>query len=276
MDEKDGIDIFLEYVPALNDRSKIVMLSLFQIVIFVFLIVFFWLISTTVYYGAILGQLIVSTLLVFFYIYLANNAKKIRDKYRKKYGKLAGQSYWFHYHSYTIPIIFTVFFLPLLLITYDFLPFCIISMPPHFITIPLFPVFITLPLASIIIIMGFLMKRHSGGYGVDVDDYLYMIYPENSKLITGRIYQYIRNPQYLSRGIIAIGFGVLANNISAILVGLIHFLSYCAIIPAEDKELRRRFGGEFRSYQKKVPALFPRYVNWKNFVKLMLKGFGGS
>jgi len=272
MSNQSSLDTFLEHVPALKIWYNVVLLSIFQLVVFFVLIFFFWWISTSVYYGAILVQSIVSILLVFFYIYLADGAEKIRDKYLRKYGKLAGQFYWFRYHSYTTPIIFMVFFFPLLLITYDAPCIRIISMPSHVLTNPLFPIFASLPMGVIFVIIGFLMKRFSGGYGADVDDYLYMIYPGKSKLITGGMYQYIRNPQYLSRGIIAVGFGFIANNISAILVGLIHFLSYCAIIPAEDKELQRRFGDDFKEYCEKVPAVFPRYGNWKKFLRFIFVG----
>ncbi len=86
------------------------------------------------------------------------------------------------------------------------------------------------------------------------------------------MYKHIRNPQYLCRGIISIGFGFIANNISAVLLGFIHFVSYCAIVPAEDKELTRRFGNDFKEYQKKVPVLFPRYGSIKKFFKFIFTG----
>jgi protein-S-isoprenylcysteine O-methyltransferase Ste14 len=96
-----------------------------------------------------------------------------------------------------------------------------------------------------------------------------MIYPEKGKLIKDGMYKYIRNPQYLGRGIIAIGFGFFANNIIGILVGLIHFLSYIAIIPSEDKEMMRRFGSDFKSYSKKVPFLLPKIGNWTKFIRFV-------
>lgn len=272
MGKKEGIDKFLEFVPALEKFHNVILLSFFQIVICILLLIFFWYISSLYYFGALLGQFIISTILVFFYIYLANNAEKIRDKYLDKYGKLACQKYWFHYHSYTVPIIFVVFILPLFLINYDFLPFRLISMPSHFITDPILPFYISVPFGFFVIIFGFRLKRFSGGYGMDVDDYLYTIHPEKSRLITHGMYKYVRNPQYLSRGIISIGFGIFANNLSAILVGFIHFISYCAIMPAEDKELQRRFGNDFVDYCNKVPAVFPRFGNWIKFLRYSMLG----
>lgn len=266
MGEKTSIDIFLEYVPSLKIWYKTVILYLSQFGLFILVMAFYWWISSTFFYGAILGQSIVSILLVFHFIYIANKAEKIRVKYREKYGELAGQKFWYKYQSYTTPIICAAFYFPLLLHTYDFLP-SFISLPSHFINNSLFPFFVSLPLGIIIIIIGFLMRRPSGGYDINIDNYLYTIYPEKSRLITGGMYKYIRNPQYVSRGVIAVGFGIIANNISAIIVGFIHFLSYCAIIPAEDRELTRRYGAEFQRYKKQIPAIFPHFTTWKKFVK---------
>ena len=144
--------------------------------------------------------------------------------------------------------------------------------PSHFITVSMFPYYVAFPIGITLVIMGLLMRRFSGGYGIDTDAYLYIIYPEKGRLITDGMYKYIRNPQYLCRGIIAIGFGFIANNIIAVSVGFIHFLSYLAIIPTEDKELIKRFGTDFESYQKNVPAVLPKYGNWKKFIKFIFIG----
>jgi len=267
MGEKSGMEILLDHLPSLNKWYNVIVLYAVQLLIFIAVIAFFWWISSKIYYGAILGQIIVSTLLVFHFIYIANKSKKIKDEYRKKYENLAGQYFWYYYQSYTIPVISAAFYFSLLLYNgYPYLP-AFIPQQSHFITNPLIPFYIALPLGIIIIIFGWLMKRPSGGYGKDVDDYLYIIYPEKGKLITKGMYKYIRNPQYLARGIISIGFGVVANNISAMVVGFIHFISYCAIIPSEDKEMLRRFGKEFEDYKKRVPALFPKFFHWKDFIK---------
>ena len=267
----DGSDseIMFESLPSLKKWYNLFALYAIQILVFIGVMVFFWWISSNFWYGAIFGQVIVSTLLVIHFIYIANNAEKIKEKHRKKYGELAGQSFWYFYQSYTIPVICAAYYFPIFLTNYNFLP-RIISMPSHFITASLFSIYIAIPLGVFVLIFGFLMKRSSGGYGEYEDNYLPVMYPEKSKLITGGMYRYIRNPQYLSRGIISMGFGVIANNLSAILVGFMHLVSYCAIIPAEDKELARRFGNDFQNYRREVPALFPRYGNWRKFLRFIL------
>lgn len=266
MGEKTDREIFNELLPDINKRAKIFILYISQLILFIFVLLFYWWISSKIWFGAIVGQIIVSTLLVFHFIYLARKAEKIRRKYKEKYGSLACQKFWYHFQSYTIPVICAAYYMPLILITYYFLP-SLINMPKHFINTPLFNPFISIPLGFFFLIIGFFMRRRSGGYGLIEDNYFSIILPEKSKLITDGIYSYIRNPQYLGRGLIAIGFGFVANNISAITVGLIHLISYCAIIPDEDNELIRRFGDDFREYKKKVPALFPKYGNWKKFLR---------
>jgi len=266
MENKTNYDIFLDYIPAFSIWYKALLVYFFFIIVFILIMFFFRWISSTIWIGAIIGQSIVSALLSIYFIYIAKNGDKISERCREKYGDLAVQKYWFNYQFATMPFISAAYYFPLLLYNYDFLP-TITKMPSHLINSSIFPYFVAIPLGIFLVIFGFMMKRPSGGYGSDYDNYIYTIIPEKSRLITEGMYHFIRNPQYLSRGIIAMGFGVIANNISAILVGLIHFISYCAIIPAEDDELLRRYGDEFRVYKNRVPALFPKYGNWKKLLK---------
>ncbi len=268
MKDKTETENFLEYLPALQIWYKALLTYIFQIIIFISSIIFFWWISSQIYYGALIGQFIIAFSGTLTYIFMANNAEKIREKYIGKYDDLAGQAFWYHCHLYIIPLQSASLYLPLLLKTDYFLP-SLINLPSHFITDSLFLVYAAIPLGIIFITLGILIINPSVIYAKNVvGNRLHLICPEKSKLITNGIYRYIRNPQYLGRGVIAVGFGVIANNLLAICVGLIHFLSFWIIIPAEDKELERRFGDEFESYRKKVPALIPKYGNWKRFLRL--------
>lgn len=271
MIEKSETEIFLEYMPIYLVWHKAILLFAYQIVIFLLILGFYWISGTYFWFGAIVAQLIVSTFLSLYYIYLAKNSSKIREKCRKN-GKLAYQQYWLKYQSYINPIVSAAFYFSIFLYKgYDLIPE-IIPQPEHFITNELFPIYIALPLGIFIIIFGFIMKKRSSGYDKFVDNYFYEIFPEKSKLLSGGIYRYVRNPQYLNRGLIVIGFGIVANNISAIIVGLIHYISYCAIVPAEDNELKKRFGKDFIEYRKKVPMLFPNFENWGRFIKYLFEG----
>ena len=173
----------------------------------------------------------------------------------------------FKYESYTIPLLSSSLYFPLILKQNLFYFPAIVSLPPHFITNNIFPEYIAIPLGIFIAIMGLLIRKPSGGFSSNIENYLYTFYPEKGNLITDGIYTYVRHPRYLGRGLVALGFGIIANNLLAVLVGLIHFIIYCSVIPAEDKELSRRFGIEFDEYRKKVPALFPKFGNWIKLIK---------
>jgi len=256
-------DPILQYIPNLTIWYKLLILYVFQISIFIISMIFLWWISSIILIGALIGEF----LIVFFgtlpYRYIVNNIEKIRDKYKKKYKKLASQYLWYRFESYTIPLLSSSLYFPLLLTTYDYPNIQLTYMPSYIITKSLLPIYITIPVGLMIIIIGLLIRRPPEVFGPKVEIYLNLLYPEKGILIKNGIYKYIRHPRYLGRGFIAVGLGVIANNIIAILVGVIHFLIFCSLIRSEDKELLKRFGGEFKKYKKSVPALFPKYGNWK-------------
>jgi len=79
-----------------------------------------------------------------------------------------------------------------------------------------------------------------------------------SRIITSGPFSVIRHPTYLSHTIMFAGVflitGVIANGIIT-LVDII--IINTVVIPLEDRELVGRFGEDYRTYQKRVPAFFP-------------------
>lgn len=266
MKKDKSLEFFIKHVPVITVGYKAILTYLIQIILFLFVMLFLWWISQKLLIGALIGEFVVAFSGTIPYIYMANKNKNIREKYRQKYNKLAYQQFWYHYHSWIIPLQSSSLYFPILLYRYDFIP-TIVNLPEHFITQNLFSPFISIPLGFAILVLGLIISKSSIKHDKDVvGNRFHLIHPDGSQLIQNGIYKYIRNPQYLSRGIIAVSFGVIANNILAILVGLIHFLSFCVVIPFEDAELGKRFGSDFNKYRENVPALFPRYGNWKKFL----------
>jgi len=268
MDSKSGEDIFLENMPILSVWYKVIILYSAQFLLFLSIMAIFWWTSSNNIYYVIILQIIISFIGTMPYRMMTLRSYNIRVKYLKKYDKLAAQKLWLHYQSYTNPLLSSSLYFPILLKTDYFLP-SFISFPSHFLTDSLLPVYVALPLSIILIVLGFIIRKPSGGFGADVESYLYLLYPKEGKLITDGVYSYVRNPRYLGRGFVAIGLGVFSNNILAIIVGLIHSLAFCSLIPSENNELSKRFGNDFKNYKKNVPALFPRFGNWRIFFKIV-------
>ena len=80
------------------------------------------------------------------------------------------------------------------------------------------------------------------------------MHPEQtSRLVTGGIYQYTRNPMYLGMALVLTGIALYLADLSAFL-GVALFVRYIGryqIGPEEDM-LLEKFGDEFETYQARV------------------------
>ena len=266
MNNNEDVDVFIKHLPAFKVWYVVVLSYLLQFLLFVFFIISFGYVSYNFLPGVIVVQIIVAFFGTLPYRYMTKNSEKIRESYLKKYSQLAVQKLWFHYELYTIPFLSSSLYFPLLLINYDFIP-SIVTHQPHFLTNSLFPLYTSIPIGIVILILGIRIGRPSGGFDANVESYMYIIYPEKGKLISDGTYQYIRHPRYLGRGVIAFGLAIIANNILALLVAAIHTVAFWSLIPSEEYELARRFGDKFGSYTRRVPALIPKYSEWKKFIR---------
>lgn len=248
-----------EYIPVFKKRNIAILTYLAQLLIFLILMFVFYRITSVSIYNAILGQSVVCIFLSLYYIYIAVRSETIRRKCIAKYGALAGQGFWYRYQFWAIPIISASFYFPLLLKTDYFLP-ALIDFPKQPLTIPILPWYIAIPSSFALVILGIGISLSS--MNVFIDQYLDIIYPEDAELIEDGIYGVVRNPQYLSRGLLSIAFGIFANSLLALIVALIHFVSYIVIIPFEDRYILERIYGErFTRYKSRVPALFPKLAS---------------
>ena len=268
MTEKTGLEILRQKLPFITVWYNLIILYIFQFTLFISIFVFLFWIRNIIWYGALIGQLIVAFFAVFPFIYITINSNKLRKKYLEKYGDLAYQHLWFLFGSYNEPVGSASLYFPILLKTDYFLP-AIINLKSNYMTINLSPLFIALPLGTLIIIIGILMQKPSGGYDIDISSYLYLIYPRESRKLEGGLYQYIRHPTYTGRGLIAIGLAVIANNLLAIFVAMIYFFAFFTLSRIEDRELIKRFGDDFRKYCVEIPAIFPRFRNWGKVAKFL-------
>ena len=79
-----------------------------------------------------------------------------------------------------------------------------------------------------------------------------------SKLVTGGIYAYTRNPLYLSVTIIFLGWFFALRLTPAAILTILFFVHFLLVAKWEERELGERFGREYEEYRKRVPFLVPR------------------
>jgi protein-S-isoprenylcysteine O-methyltransferase Ste14 len=85
----------------------------------------------------------------------------------------------------------------------------------------------------------------------------HQVYAE--RLVTGGIYQHVRNPMYVGNFFLLIGLAIASNSWVFVAAGIpIAALTHVAIVAAEEDFLRGKFGAEFDEFCARSPRWVPR------------------
>ncbi len=76
---------------------------------------------------------------------------------------------------------------------------------------------------------------------------------DTKKLITGGLYKFTRNPQYVGYGIAIIGFNIAWYTILSVIAVITYFIMIYITIIIEEKNLLRIYGKEFEEFCTKTP-----------------------
>lgn len=102
------------------------------------------------------------------------------------------------------------------------------------------------------------------------------VYAED--LVTTGIFAHCRNPLYVGNILMIAGVGILSNSLLYVIIMIPFFLFiYQAIVLAEEKFLRNKFGEQFNNYCARANRWFPNlkgigntfsgmHFNWKRYV----------
>ncbi|TVT81947.1 isoprenylcysteine carboxylmethyltransferase family protein [Pseudomonas sp. H3(2019)] len=90
------------------------------------------------------------------------------------------------------------------------------------------------------------------------------------KLATQGVYGVVRHPQYT--GIMLAVFGQVIHwpTVITLLLFPIIVWAYVRLAKREESVLAERFGEEYQTYRQRVPMLFPRLRNWREFIQSLL------
>jgi protein-S-isoprenylcysteine O-methyltransferase Ste14 len=94
---------------------------------------------------------------------------------------------------------------------------------------------------------------HDVTHGMDI----YTVFPEETTVVHGEIYAYVRHPLYVSLLCGTVGLALFANNVVAILTALLFLIPCLAVGRMEDAELVEREGEAHRDYIERTAALVP-------------------
>jgi protein-S-isoprenylcysteine O-methyltransferase Ste14 len=177
--------------------------------------------------------------------------------YRDRYGPLAYRAYFYHLMLPYLVAWYACFFHPLFIGGPALLP--------PWLAISLGVLLLLLvPITSVHIERaGFHMETH----GLDV----YTIFPEETQVVRGEIYAYIRHPLYFALSCGTFGLAILANNWVALGAALLQLIPALLAGWMEDRELVERDGAAHQEYVGMTGALLPR-KDFGGFLRMLFVG----
>jgi len=251
MSKTSSADFMQEKIPWLRKSwGKAMLLASFVLPFVGYLLVFWW--GDRLHpYGAVISQAALSILACIINYYVMRHAiYRLRDQYQRTHRlpSWAAPSYL----AFVIAPIFVLMLHPLMVSGN-----------------PLLPAWAAIPLGLFLVLFGLLVRRAAmkgSGFSIDHAFGIYLVFPQDGILVRKEVYAYLRHP--LSAGVIciAVGLGVIRNNVPAILTAFIYLLPVLFEMKLEDDELVARFADAHRQYMKETRSLVPR---WQDVGKLL-------
>lgn len=82
--------------------------------------------------------------------------------------------------------------------------------------------------------------------------------------VVGGPYRYVRNPMYVAVAAIVVGQALALGRLELLLYAAGLVVAFVAFVRwYEEPTLRRKFGGEYETYRRAVPAWWPRRRPWE-------------
>ena len=240
MFNKEAMQLLLKKVPDLKSPAKVLLTVLYAGFLGFLCFAFFHYVDRLGLVAPLLSQGIVAMLTAL----ISWLHFRLAGWYRDRYGELAYRTYFYHLMLPYLIAWYACFFHPLFIGGPALLP--------AWLAIVLGIFFLLLvPLTSVHIERaGFHMETH----GMDI----YTVFPEETTIVRGEIYAYIRHPLYFALTCGTFGLAFFANNWIALGAAVLQLIPALFAGWMEDKELIERDGAAHQEYIKGTGALLPR------------------
>lgn len=83
------------------------------------------------------------------------------------------------------------------------------------------------------------------------------VYQGQGSLVTDGLYAQTRHPQYSGLIVVVVAFFLMWPTLVTLILAPFLVFRYVLLAREEDKELKEKFGDEFRNYKEKVPGFIP-------------------
>jgi len=244
---------FLEKVPALKRPIYAFLTVLYSFCLIALMVLFFYFINRIDWWGPLLSQglmcIIVSLIGLLHFVFASI--------FRKKYQNLAYQPF---FYIFMLPYLITwyaCFFHPAFIIGDKLLPIWAQVLLVVFCLLVMILTNIQIEKA------GFSVVTH----GMDV----FTVFPEETTIVRGKIYSFIRHPLQFSLLMGGFAMGFISNTWIGLVISTFQLVPSLIIGFREDWELIVRSGEDHKAYIKQTALLFP-IRKLPGFLKLLFLG----
>jgi protein-S-isoprenylcysteine O-methyltransferase Ste14 len=92
---------------------------------------------------------------------------------------------------------------------------------------------------------------------------------QENRLISDRLYGLVRHPQYTGLFIALFGEGVVHwPTVFSIALFPVIIIAYVFLARSEERKMLEKFGEEYRTYEKRVPAFIPHWGQWRKAISM--------
>ena len=230
---------FLEKVPILKKPTYAFLTILYSFGLIALVVLFFYFIKRIAWWAPIMSQTIMCIIVCLIGILHFRFA----PIYRRKYQNLAYQKFLYVFVLPYIIAWYGCFYHPAFIKGTKLLPIW------AQIILILFCLFLVISASIQIEKAGFSLMTH----GMDI----FTVFPEESGILRGKIYSFIRHPLYFVLFIGGFAMGFISNTWIALVVASLQIIPCVIIGYCEDKELIVRSGGDHKEYIKQTALLIP-------------------
>lgn len=238
MSHREDIDLFISKVPALKNPLNVVLTILYILALSVGCFVYFYLLNPLAVWMPVVTQFVMALVVV----WISWRHLSRAEAYRKQYGDLAYQPYFYRLMIPYLVTWYAVFFHPLGVRGTALLPM---------------ELAIGLGVSLMVVMVLTSIRLEQSGFRLTLGMDVYTMFPEETPVIHGQIYAFIRHPLYFSLMVGSLALALFQNNLRAFIVALIGAIPAVVVGMMEDQELVGRYGDQHREYIQQTPALIP-------------------
>ena len=250
----EDMKLFVEKVPLLRKPLFVVLTILYFLGLIALAVVLFYFVNRIAWWGPLVAQGIITvvvTLIGLVHFIFA-------PRFREKYGNLAYQRF---FYIFVVPYLiawYACFFHPAFIQWGDKL-------------LPIWAQVILTAFCVLVMILINLQIRKAGfsvvTHGMDV----FSVFPEETTIVRGEIYSFIRHPLQFSLLMGGFAMGFISNTWVGLVISTFQLIPSIVIGLREDRELIARSGNEHKEYIKQTALLFP-IRKLLGFLKLLFRG----